>query len=739
MTSPRPISRSLMCTLVFWGVLFLLVLQVERLFLLPETAALESPTASLLIKVFLTGLAADFVAATGGIGLAAVLATLLSIPVALIAQHNRIARGFAAYRRGILVSLALIAILLLVVLMVDVGYYGFSQQHVNFVFFEYLDDLLHTSGNETGASQAAEQTIAELDEGEKWGVRIGSFLILEGVVIAGWWLAFRRKIGPMLAGWETQRPVVTSAMLVATVASGAAGLGPFDVSWLHHMAIDSEAYFNLAQNPVFFAQEPLRDAFFSQWSWAPRHTPGAMELEEAVQVAQEAVGRGASFPFPRYPLVREINERATVPFAKPINVVLIFVEGLDRRYLGQTIEISGRHADRVFNSFVSADSKQSLTPVTPSGQFIRLTPFLDSLMDESLYFTNFFSNGVATTRGLLSALCSYYPRQGTAAIKTRYEQDYLCLPSLLRKGGFNTEMVISLDSDIPGIRPFMARNGLNRLYGESDFPESAERLGVGLTDGALFGFMRRRVEALQNRGEPFFLAALTSSMHHPFTIPLRHPEVQALQQHRDGYVAALRYFDLEFETFFTSLRRDGLLRNSMVIILGDHGRHEPVGTTDVERQVGRFLVPLFIWLDDSARTPDRYRPHHVERIASQVDLAPTILAMNGLMPRVVPFMGRDLACLFARDCLYDNFAYLSNVYDDLIGLVDQDGLWLYSFRRGLFYQTDLKLKSQAQPITVTATTDVDPHYRRLLALYLTANMLLEKKQIWSWKDLDGEL
>src|SRR3989475_5583020 len=48
--------------------------------------------------------------------------------------------------------------LLLVILIVDVGYYGFSQQHVNFVFFEYLDDLLHTSGNETGASQAAERS-----------------------------------------------------------------------------------------------------------------------------------------------------------------------------------------------------------------------------------------------------------------------------------------------------------------------------------------------------------------------------------------------------------------------------------------------------------------------------------------------------------------------------------------------------------------------------------------------------
>src|SRR2546427_9822412 len=106
-------------------------------------------------------------------------------------------------------------------------------------------------------------------------------------------------------------------------------------------------------------------------------------------------------------------------------------------------------------------------------------------------------------------------------------------------------MVISLDSDIPGIQPFMARNGLDRLYGESDFPADAERLGVGLTDGALFDFMRTRIAALQARGGPFFLAAPTARMHHPFTIPFRHPGVPALAHPQHRYFAAVRLFDFE--------------------------------------------------------------------------------------------------------------------------------------------------------------------------------------------------
>ena len=56
-----------------------------------------------------------------------------------------------------------------------------------------------------------------------------------------------------------------------------------------------------------------------------------------------------------------------IRFTKPANVIILFLEGLDRRYLGQTY-----------------------------GE-VRGTPFLDRLREDSVYFTNFFSNGVQTS------------------------------------------------------------------------------------------------------------------------------------------------------------------------------------------------------------------------------------------------------------------------------------------------------------------------------------------------------
>jgi len=67
--------------------------------------------------------------------------------------------------------------------------------------------------------------------------------------------------------------------------------------------------------------------------------------------------------------------------------------------------------------------------------------------------------------------------------------------------------------------------------------------------------LRSRIEVLQQAKRPFFLTTLTLSSHHPFTVPLTSPEVRALQAEPDGYVAALRYVDQEFERFFTELQR----------------------------------------------------------------------------------------------------------------------------------------------------------------------------------------
>ncbi len=706
--SAEETSLSISSLFVLWGGLFLLIQQVERFFLLPTTLSLESPTPAVILKTLAAGVAQDVVAAAGVLATGTVLALSVTLAGFLVARIDPRAASYVRFTNCLKASFGLILLILTVITMVDMSYYHFSHQRLNFVFFEYVADFLGAPVDGVKRSQAAQQTNAELEHIGQWGMRACRLLVLEGLTLFVWWRTFHRLMSQTTVRWTRSKAFVLNT--ISAVAFAIAAMGASSHNVLIKPWIESDTYFMLAQNPILFSKDSARAAIFHQWNWTPDVPDDSLSVSEAVGFYQRSRGQGGVFPYPRYPFVERMPNHEVEQFRDPPNVLVIFVEGLDRRYVGRTVE-----ADRP----------------------IQVTPFLDSLKQSSLYFEHFFSNGVQTSRGLFATLCSYYPRQGAAAIKTRSTQEYLCLPSLLHERGYRTEMVVGQQGAINNLRNFFTKNGIERLYDIEDFSPYAEQMGLGMTDAAIFDFITARLKVARSSNHPLFLTALTLSMHHPFIFPKVHEDVKALEGTEDRYLPALRYFDSEFERFFSGLQYEGLLKNTIVFVLGDHGRHEPQGTTDVEKQVGHFMTPLFIWLDDSLRTDEAYRPRVVDTIASQVDVAPTILALSRSEPTISPFVGRDLSCLLGGDCLHDNTAYLTSVYDDLIGLVGEKGIWLYSFRKERLDWTDLTMHAtERNPDALAEASSVS---RQLFSLYLASNVLLEQDRIWSWQEFKEAL
>ena len=700
--------------IVFWWVLFLVIQQVERWVLLPDVINAEAPGLGLLVQTFTTGFRADLITSTIAILVSVLAAGLVSLVLWPLTGRRREAALSESYGRALTAIGLMVVLLLMVLLLLDIGYYRYNQQRLNFVFFEYLGDLL-TQWKETGliGSQAAGQTGAELEDRGKWAGIVLGFLFCESVAILAWWRGYARLIRPLSSRLSHRMVLVPNLLLLLALAIGLTGFHHRGPEAIRAADISSAAYYTLAQNPVLYAGEGLRAALDAQWASDQRQMFDQMPLTEAIRATQAVVDREGIFPYPDYPLVHRTGNPG-LRLARPANVLVIFVEALDRRYLNKTV----------------------------GG--IPVTPFLDRLRSDSVYFEHFFANGVQTARGLFSTVCSYYPRQGTAAMKTHYLHDYACLPSLLRGRGYRTEMVIGYDRDLNRLHVFLSRNGLHELFDRTSFPPSTEEIGafagIGRPDGALLDLMRTRVETLRTAGSPYCLMAMTIGTHHPFAVPASatHPDIQRLKSEPDAYLAALRYVDLELERVLTAMKRDGLLKDTVVLILGDHARHEKVGQTDFERQAGHFMTPLFIWLDESLRTPDAYQPRTVTTVASQVDLLPTILALNGAASRLSASLGRDLSCLLRSDCIQDNVAFLSSVYDDLIGLADGDGLLLYSLRSQTVRRSDLDLNEPA--VVLDAANPAIAHrYRRLLALYVASNTVLNQNKIWSWKEFGSKL
>ena len=173
-------------------------------------------------------------------------------------------------------------------------------------------------------------------------------------------------------------------------------------------------------------------------------------------------------------------------------------------------------------------------------------------------------------------------------------------------------------------------------------------------------------------------------------------------------------------------------------LLGDHGRHERIARTEAENSAGHFMAPLAVWLDPSLRTPSVYRPRIVSGLVSQLDLTPTILALTGLTPRLSSFAGRDVSCALSTDCLPARSVYLSTVYEPGAGVADPDGFWFYLFHSHALQHVDLGLRAPPQ-----RWPEDDPSAARriqqILALYVTANALIEQNTLWSWREFGAAL
>jgi arylsulfatase A-like enzyme len=685
---------------VFWWLLLVVVQQAQRVFLLIVATRREVPSAGVLGLTLLTGLRADFITASVGMLVALVVAVLVA---ALLAVRGRWS-AYATLVRSIGIAGAVLTVAYVAVLTVDMGYYLYGGNRLDAVFIEYVTDMFGQGRHgQLGGSQVGTQTAAEIHHVRTWAVRIGGYAAVLIAAMFGWRFVFRRVLAPTLSA----RPRATAVALPVMVALGAWGFHPEGPDSVPGAPIASSTFYALAQSPIWIVKSSIETA--SRPPSLPHVIESLMPESRAIPLARELLAPGAQFVSPRFPLVHVEHPRRS-PLARKPNVLVLFIEALDRRFLGRTI--AGR----------------------------RVTPFLDSLLSDSVTFAQFHSNGAQTFHGLFASLCSYLPRQGTAATKARYANDYLCLPTLLGRAGYRTRMVLGQNRDQSHSRLglFMARNGLEELIDESGFPPSTPRAGLGVVDAALFDRVRAEIDTLRAGGRPYFLTTLTLGTHHPFAFPSDHPDVVALRSEPDGYVPALRYLDLELERFFRGLQRDGALRDTVVLILGDHGRHERLSRDDTENAAGHFNVPLIVWLDPSLRAPSVYRPRMAAGMVSQLDITPTILALAGLTPRLSSFGGRDVSCALAGDCLADRVAYLSEVYVEGAGLADRDGFWFYSFAQRHVDHIDLAMAGPARRLADDDPAAM-PRIERILALYVTANTLIEQNALWSWREFGDRL
>ena len=242
------------------------------------------------------------------------------------------------------------------------------------------------------------------------------------------------------------------------------------------------------------------------------------------------------------------------------------------------------------------------------------------------------------------------------------------LPRVLVEHGYATLSAVAFE---PG---FWNRQVMHPAYGfqqslfEPDF-QMTEQIGWGLNDR---DFLQQMVPRLERLPRPFAAWLITLSLHHPFdSFPDAHKVLKlgALEGTSFGnYLHTMRFFDQALADFKAALARDGLLDSSLLVVFGDHdagfARNASLATTigigtDDAAWTLNDRVPLFMRVGGAGRAGDAGGAGGRERRdrqegdgadligargmpAGQTDLAPTVLALLGIDPSPLPYLGRNL-------------------------------------------------------------------------------------------------
>lgn len=297
-----------------------------------------------------------------------------------------------------------------------------------------------------------------------------------------------------------------------------------------------------------------------------------------------------------------------------------------------------------------------------SGQFTMIsgrkdiTPTLNRLADEGIYFSQCYANSFRTDRATVS-IFSGYPAFPTMSLQKNLAKNAK-LPGLARtllKAGYTTCYYYGGDINFTKKGSYLINSGFQELSSQDDYPRSARKNSKwGVHDEFMLDRIAQEVESWSPQDTiPHLIACNTLSSHEPWQVPH-----EALA---DPVENAFHYLDHCLGTFIHRLQQSSQWDNLLVVILPDHGIAR-AGQTETSQL--RIHIPM-LWLGGAVR-----QPRVIDTYCNQTDLAATLFGQLGLPHD-------DYA--FSRDVLSQNYKrpFAFHTFNNGFSLVDSTGFFVY--------------------------------------------------------------
>ena len=282
-----------------------------------------------------------------------------------------------------------------------------------------------------------------------------------------------------------------------------------------------------------------------------------------------------------------------------------------------------------------------------------ITPVLNKLVKESMYFPNVFQQiGPGNTSDAeFMSNTSIYPI-GSEAMSSSFGDRVLpSLPRLLGSKGYESYTFHVNKVGFWNRRELYPALGFTGYFDQPYFKNDHIN-AFGASDEQLYITGLKKLSDIQKSGKPFYAQFVTVASHHPFKLPEAFKKITVPEnlkgQMLGDYLTAINYTDYAIGTMIEGLKKNGLYDNTVIVLYGDHFGLQPkvVDPAQIKEALGvnydnnisRYNIPLIV------HVPGMKQGQVVERTGGQVDIMPTLSNLLGISLQQEKFtaFGHDL-------------------------------------------------------------------------------------------------
>ncbi len=282
-----------------------------------------------------------------------------------------------------------------------------------------------------------------------------------------------------------------------------------------------------------------------------------------------------------------------------------------------------------------------------------ITPNLNRLMKNSLYFPNFYQmvgQGNTSDAEFVVNSSFYIPPQG-AATMSYVDKELPSLPRLLQNSGYQTVTFHTNDVEFWNRGELYNALGWEKYYDHKFFGDE-DSFFFGPSDEVLYRKTADKLKEMDADSKPFYAQVISMSAHHPFTIPAEKYKMKLPERYEGtfvgDYVRAQNYADYAFGQFVDELKANGIWDDSLIMVYGDH-MGLPIYSLDHDDKElmteiyghdyeypDMLNIPLIIHAEGAIS------PQTVDHVGGEVDIMPTAASLLGVSMDNNIHFGQDL-------------------------------------------------------------------------------------------------